>query len=237
MSSCGFNNQNYTTMRTNVLFTLIVLLPCVWLMDGCKQNKKLSVKDAEPEVFESAKPEKDDKVKGVLEVRSGIIEYIYSGDKTGKSTHYFDDYGMKSAVYTDFISQGEENKGWAVSVGDDQYMWDPSNPGQGMKTKNPTTKMMKEASGKDIMTYMSGVYEQMGMTESGKEMFQGKECTVFQGNMGKALIWKGIMMRMEMNIGTIVSRQEVTAIKTNIPVDGKYFRIPENIHFSEIQGF
>ncbi len=168
---------------------------------------------------------------------SGIIEYKYSGDKTGKSTHYFDDYGMKSAVYTEIVSEGEESKGWAVSIGEDQYMWDPSNPGQGMKTKNPTVKMMADASGKDILTYMAGIYEQMGMTESGTEMWEGKECTVFKGSMGKVLIWKGIMMKLEMNIGTMVSRQEVTSIKTNVHVDGKYFRIPDNITFSEIPGF
>jgi hypothetical protein len=68
-------------------------------------------------------------------------------------------------------------------------------------------------------------------------MFQGKQCTVFKGDMGKVLIWKGLMMMMEMKIGDMVSRQEVTSIKTNVNVDGKYFRIPDNITFNEIPGF
>ena len=46
--------------------------------------------------------------------------------------------------------------------------------------------------------------------------------------MGKVLIWKGLMMKSEMKMGGVVSRQEVTSIKTNVAVDGKYFRIPDN---------
>jgi hypothetical protein len=42
---------------------------------------------------------------------------------------------------------------------------------------------------------------------------------------------------MEMKIGDMVSRQEVTSIKTNVNVDSKYFRIPDNITFNEIPGF
>ncbi len=89
----------------------------------------------------------------------------------------------------------------------------------------------------DILEYMAGMYEQMGMSKRGTEMFQGKQCTVFKGDMGKVLIWKGIMMKMEMNLGTVVSHQEVVSIKTNVPVDGKYFRIPSNMTFNEIPGF
>jgi len=94
-----------------------------------------------------------------------------------------------------------------------------------------------ESSGQDILSYMATMYEQMGLTRSGTETFQGKECTVFKGDMGKVLIWKGIMMKMEMKLGTMVSRQEVTSIKTNVPVDNKYFQILDNITFSEIPGF
>ncbi len=214
-------------------------------MDGCKQNKKPSVTATEPETeaatpeaaeSEAEEPEADIKGNKPLGVRSGIIEYTYSGDKTGKSTQYFDDYGMKSAVYAEIITQGEQSKGWSLTIGEDQYMWNPSKPGEGMKAKNPMAKMMTETSAKEMGSYMESMYEKMGMVKSGTEMFQGKECTVFKGDMGKVLIWEGLLMMMEMNMGTVVSRQEVTSIKTNIPVDGKYFDIPKNVTFSEIPG-
>lgn len=232
-------------MKTRILIILFASALLMLIFSGCGQKSKPSGADtkADTEVTadQTAEPnlsESDADSKGKpLGVKSGIIEYTYSGDKTGKSTQYFDDYGMKSAVYAEIVQQGKESKGWSLSLGEDQYMWDLSNSGQGMKTKNPMFKMLAESSGKDILSYMAGMYEEMGMTESGTEMFQGKECTVFKGDMGKVLIWKGIMMKTEMNFGTMASRQEVTSIKTNVHVDGKYFRVPDNITFSEIPGF
>ena len=231
-------------MKTSAFFTLIVLAPAICLMSSCKSKTKPS--DAErkavtevtaDQTAESEITEPDTGGKGKpLGVKSGIIEYKYSGDKTGKSTQYFDDYGVKSAVYAEIVQQGEESRGWSLTLGEDQYMWD-LNSSQGMKTKNPMIKQMMELSGGDILEYMAGMYEQMGMTKSGTEMYQGKQCTVFKGDMGKVLIWKGLMMMMEMKIGDLVSRQEVTSIKTNVNVDGKYFRIPDNVTFNEIPGF
>lgn len=226
-------------MKYRSLLIILASVALILILTGCGQKKKPAANEpgAETEVAETSIPDTDIKGKGPLQVRSGIIEYSYSGDKTGKSTQYFDDYGMKNAVYTELTSHGETSKGWTVTIGEDQYMWNLSNTGQGMKTKNPMMKTLMDSSGEDILSYMASMYEQMGMTESGTEMCQGKECNVFSGPVGKVLIWKGIMMKMEMSVGTMVSRQEVTSIKTNVAVDNKYFRIPDNITFSEIPGF
>lgn len=225
-------------MKTRDLFIIFVAAVLMLIISGCGQNKNQANK-VTGEATENAVTETSDSdAKGKpLGIRSGIIEYTYSGDRTGKSIQYFDDYGMKNAVYTEIVSQGDESKGWVVTIGEDQYMWDLSNQGQGMKTKNPMLKSLVESSGKDILSYMASMYEQMGMTKSGKETFLGKDCDVFRGPLGEVLVWKGIMIKMEMNMGTIVSRQEATSIKTNVSVDGKYFRIPDNITFSEIPGY
>ncbi|MBN1387642.1 MAG: hypothetical protein JW965_04300 [Bacteroidales bacterium] len=228
-------------MKTTPFITLVILIPALFLLNGCRSNTKPSDEGTQSQT-EAVKPEEaetepDSRGNKPLGVKSGIIEYTYSGDKTGKSTYYFDDYGMKSAVYADMVMQGEQSQGWTVTIGEDQYMWDLSRPGEGMKAKNPMIKMMMEAKEGDMESYTTSMYEQMGMMRSGTEMYQGKECTVYKGDLGKVLIWKGILMKMEMNIGNVVSLQEVTSIKTNIPVNSKYFRIPDNVTFSEIPGF
>ena len=224
-------------MKTRGLLIVILTAVSLLILSGCGQKNKTAAKEtkAETEISETDIPDSESKGKP-LGVRSGIIEYSYSGDKTGKSIQYFDDYGVKSAVYAEIIQQGEESKSWALTLGEDQYMWD-LNSSQGTKTKNPLVKQTMELSGGDILEYMAGMYEQMGMTKCGTEMFQDRECTVFKGDMGKVLIWKGLMMMMEMKMGEMVSRQEVTSIKTNIKVDGKYFCIPDEINFNEIPGF
>ena len=169
--------------------------------------------------------------------KSGIVEYKYSGDKTGKSTQYIDDHGMKTAMYSEITQDGETTKSWVVAYGDYQYMWDPDQPDEGMKMKNPLLSLINETSSGDMESITVSTYEKMGMVRDGTEIFLGKECTVIKGDMGKVLIWKGIMMLMDFKMGDYVSKQEATSVKTNVPVDGKYFIIPKNITFSEMPAF
>ena len=170
-------------------------------------------------------------------IKSGIIEYTYSGDKTGTGTLYFDDYGMKNAMYMETVTEGEESKGWVVSHADYQYMWDPDQPADGMKMRNPLLTWITESSKDTLESYTEEMYTKMGMVKNGKETFLGKECDVIKGDMGKVLLWNGIMMMMDFKMGAYTSVQKATSIKTNIPVDAKYFIIPENITFSEMPGF
>lgn len=234
-------------MKTRALFIILTSVCLLALMANCGQKKQKAatettaaaeITDLQNLQAEAEEAETNSDALGKpLGVKSGIIEYTYSGDKTGKSTQYFDDYGMKSAVYAEIVQQGEPSKGWSLTIGEDQYMWDPGKPGEGMKAKNPMAAMMTGKSAEEMETLTASMYEQMGMAKSGTEMFQGKACTVYKGDMGKVLIWKGLLMMMEIRMGDVVSRQEVTSIKTNTPVDGKYFKIPENVSFSELPGF
>ena len=169
--------------------------------------------------------------------KTGQVEYKYSGDKTGTSVQYIDDYGMKTAVYSEITQDGETTRSWVVSYGDYQYMWDPDQPGEGMKMKNPLLSWIKEASKGDMESFTISTYEKMGMVRDGTETFLGKECTVIKGDMGKVLIWKGIMMLMDFKMGAYISKQEATSVVTNVPVDGKYFVIPKNITFTEMNMF
>jgi hypothetical protein len=170
-------------------------------------------------------------------IKSGIIEYSYSGDKTGTGTLYFDDYGMKSAMYMETVMEGEESKGWVVSYADYQYMWDPDQPDDGMKMRNPLLTWITESSGDSLESYTEEMYSKMGMIKSGKEIYLGKECNIIKGDMGKVLVWNGIMMMMEFKMGGYSSGQKATSVKTNVHVDAKYFVIPANITFSEMPGF
>jgi hypothetical protein len=175
--------------------------------------------------------------KGPFSFKSGIIEYKYSGDKTGTAVHYIDDYGLKTAAYSEITSDGELTKGWIVSYGEYQYMWDPARPAQGMKMKNPLMTGIKQLSAEEIEDLNVKTYEKMGMKKTGTEKYLGRECDLLQGNMGKVLIWKGVLMLLDLKMGEYVSRQEATSVKTDIPVDQKYFIIPKNITFQEMAGF
>lgn len=170
-------------------------------------------------------------------LKSGIIEYSYSGSKVGKGILYFDDYGMKSAMYTDALEGGEQRRGWVVSFAEYQYMWDTDVSKDGMKLKNPFIEWAAKSSGGDLDSFTESLYEKMGMVKSGKEVMLGKECIVYKGKRGKVLIWDGILMLLDMRMLGITTHQEAISVQTNIPVEGKYFIIPKDIRFVEMQGF
>ena len=167
-------------------------------------------------------------------LKSGIIDYSYSGDKVGKGTLYFDDFGMKSAMYTDAVEDGEKRKGWVVTYGDYQYLWDPDRSDEGLKLKNPIITWIAESSKGDVESFNESIYSKMGFGKAPDETFLGKPCKVMKGDMGKVLTWNGILMLLDMKIVGAGSHQEVTKIQTNVPVDAKYFVIPKNIKFSEM---
>jgi hypothetical protein len=175
--------------------------------------------------------------KGPFRFKSGIIEYRYSGDKTGTAVHYIDDYGLKTAVYSEITSDGELTKGWIISSGEYQYMWDPARPAQGMKMKNPLMTGIQQSSAEEIEDLNVKTYEKMGMKKTGTEKFLGRECDLLQGTMGRVLIWNGVLMLLDLKMGEYVSRQEATSVKTDIAIEKKFFTIPKNITFQEMAGF
>lgn len=170
-------------------------------------------------------------------IKSGIIEYKYTGSEVGKGILYFDEYGNKSAMNLDTKRGDEANKGWVISHKEYQYIFDPAKPDEGLKMKNPMIESLMKMDKQDYDKVAEELYSKMGMKKSANEKFLDKDCICFKGDMGKVLTWNGILMLMDMNYGGMKSRQEVTSIKINVPVDSKYFEIPKDIKFSEMPGF
>jgi len=170
-------------------------------------------------------------------IESGIIEYKYSGTQVGTSILYFDEYGYRSAMKMDTKRNNEPQKGWVISFKEYQYIFDPAQPDKALKIKNPMIEELMKMDKQDYDKVAEDIYSKMGMKRASNEKFLDKDCVCFRGDMGKVLTWNGILMLMDMNFGGVNSRQEVTSIKVNIPVDEKYFEIPKEIKFSEMRGF
>ena len=170
-------------------------------------------------------------------IQTGIIEYKYSGSQVGTGTLYFDEYGYKSAMKMDTKMNDQPQKGWVVSFKEYQYIFDPAKPDEGLKMKNPIIESLLKMDKPDFDKVAEDLYSKMGMKKAGTEKFMDRDCIAFKGDMGKILTWNGILMLMDMNYSGIKTKQEVTSIKINVPVDSKYFEIPKNIKFSEMPGF
>jgi len=166
-------------------------------------------------------------------IKSGIIEYSFYGDKVGKGTLWFDDYGLKCAMYTEVTYGTRTSKGWIVSTGGFQYSWDPAKNAEGVKTKNPILIWANEAPVKGIDSYYESIYVKMGMRRYGNETFIKRECRVFKGDIGKLAIWQGIIMRLDLKTSGTITYQAATSVKTNVVINPKYFVIPKTVKFTE----
>lgn len=170
-------------------------------------------------------------------IKSGIIEYKYSGVRTGTSTLYFDDYGLKSAMKNNIKMGDRSENGWVISLNDEQYIFDLTKSNAGIKMKNPLLEGFFEMQQSDFDKFVEEFYTKMGYKKVGLEKYAGKDCIVYEGDLGRILIWNGILLYTESNFGGINSKQETTSLKINVTVDSKYFQIPKNIKFTEAPDF
>jgi len=168
---------------------------------------------------------------------TGTIEYKYSGNEVGVGTLYFDNYGNRCAMKMDTKRDGEINKGWVISLGEYQYIYDKSRSNEGWKLKNPIIEWIQQNSLEEIGKYTEEIYAKLGIIRAGTEKYLSKECLAYKGENGKLLTWNGILMYLNLNFGGEITQQEVTSIKVNIPVDEKYFEIPKDIKFSDLPMF
>jgi hypothetical protein len=167
----------------------------------------------------------------VYAVKSGIIEYLHEGVQAGKSTMSFDNYGNLCATWTDLTVGGERQKGWVITKGDVQYLFDPAAK-TGMKITNPLVEGLRKT--KDIEKYAEQLYATMGMKPAGTEKCLGKECKRYAGSGGKVLTWNGLLMLMDITVMGQTTRQRATKIDVNVPVKASLFEIPSTIRFDEI---
>ena len=220
-------------MKTKVFILSVSAILLLWICNSCSQEKKPAGQTSGEPGSESVVNEPETVLK-LYGIKSGIIEYKHTGSRTGTSIMYFDNYGHRSANYSDLIMNNQVDKGWVVSFDEMQYMF-KEGINQGTKMKNPMIEALKEVN--DLEKFTEETYAKLGFQPAGTESYLGKECRVFKGNMGKVLSWNGILMYMEMNAGVMTYKQEATKIKVNVPVKASYFQLPEDVTFSEISMF
>ncbi|HJX71792.1 MAG TPA: hypothetical protein VJ346_07565 [Bacteroidales bacterium] len=167
-------------------------------------------------------------------LKSGIIEYKHSGDENGTETVYFDEYGYKVASYRNTVRHGEENKGWVITHGETQYLFDPEESSEGWKMKNPIIQYFNDC--EDIAKCNEDMLAKIGYQKAGTRMFLNKNCDVWKSKNGEMLVYKGIMLRNQMSVMGSKTLQEATSFSEGATIPAAKFEVPKNIEFSEMPG-
>jgi len=228
-------------MRRSFLLSALALI----LLVGCKSNNTKPAEDGSAVNADNAATaeKKEETYSGPRRylVKSGIIQYQYSGMQTGTETLYFDDYGMKEAKFTDATMKmmGVEQKRQELSIldGDNQYTIDLTKK-TGIKMKNPfLSQALTDSDDEAIIKLGEKMMAEEGGKKIGTETVAGKECDVWEIKKmnAKTWVWKALPLKFEMNGMGMKLGMVATSIQENVDIPAEKLAVPEGIKITEQQ--
>jgi len=174
--------------------------------------------------------------------KSGMVEYKLSGDASGSSQTYWDDWGRKEVQI-----QNTKTTVWGMTtvedkttlmLGSDIYTWKKGET-QIQKSVNPVARVWEEKNydEKDIDSFSKKSLESLGYKKTGEETFDGKDCDVYDGLGGKLWIWKKnkIAVKFNVNILGINIVSEASKIKLDESIDASLFEIPKEMEIVSVK--
>jgi hypothetical protein len=179
-------------------------------------------------------------------VKSGIVKYkltingkIMGGEVSGSGTKelYFKNWGAKELVKEDSKQVTKINIfGQKKTDVSETHNIDKLDNGKSysVDTKNkviyvkddPAMEMVKMFNNGDAEEVGKQLLESMGGKQIGKEKYKGYMCEVWEIPGGKQWIYKGVPLKLEMNLMGVHTIQEATEAKFDINVPEKYFELP-----------
>lgn len=168
------------------------------------------------------------------EVKSGIVtmEMSMMGQNVVQKM-YFDDYGAKQAIISEFGGQKMRN----IEVDGKNIMIDDAT-----KTATKMPAMGVDANKINFLNLTDQVIKKNKIKEIGKEEIAGKECTRYTYKvlmMGQAVtvnvwVYKGIPLKTSTKTDFGEIGMSATAIEEDVQIDPAMFTIPEGIEIQEM---
>jgi len=174
--------------------------------------------------------------------KSGHVEYKLSGDASGTTVTYWDDWGRKEVQIEDskttiFGMTNEQNK-TTLMLGSELYTWKKGD-NQIQKSVNPIAKTWEENNytEKDIDKISKEMLEKGGFKKTGEETVDGKNCEIYEGVAGKLWIWKDnqVAIKTNMKLLGININSEATKIDLDASVPASVFELPKGMEIVEVQ--
>ncbi len=221
-----------------ILISLFTLASILFL--ACSNNS-----GAKEESRDSDKASQENKIKR-YNVKSGIVKYKINiqgkvmGSEvsgSGKKELYFKDWGAKELKKEDSKQVTKINVfGHKKTEVNEVHSIDKFDNGKSytVDTKNKIIYLRRDPAMEMVKNFNNGDAEEVGekMLESigGKKIGTGKvqsyTCDIWEIPGGKQWIYKGIPLKIDMNVMGIHTVQEATEAKFNTDVPDKYFELP-----------
>lgn len=173
--------------------------------------------------------------------KSGKVEYLLSGNTTGKQITYWDQYGYNEVTIeettTKMFGQTIVENSTTLILGNDQYEWNNTDD-RVFKMSNPIAETWEENGydDDDVQEFSIETMKALGYEKVGTETIQGKKCDLYTG-MGKIWVWEGLPLKTEIKLLGTVSIIEAKDIDTNCKVPSSVFDLPANREVVENMDF
>ena len=128
-------------------------------------------------------------------VESGMIQYVFSGDFAGKETVYFDHFGTLEnhlKILTS-LSKNENSKS-RIIINNERKLETNLTTGKYSISKN------NNFNNDGFVNETEQILQAGHFKKSGSETIAGKVCGKYLGNMGTLYVWRGIILKSEIDI-------------------------------------
>ncbi|MCC7302176.1 MAG: hypothetical protein IT233_05995 [Bacteroidia bacterium] len=166
-------------------------------------------------------------------LKSGMVEYEFSGNYKGKETLYFEDWGWEEMKVneSEMSIMGITQKMHSFSMIDEEWIYNYDNISkQGTRMKNNLLDELTEEQRKDLAEVGMKMMKQMGGEKVGKEDVLGKECEVWEiKNLGsKVWVWNNIVLKTTMKMAGVEYASTAVKIEENADVSDN-IRFPDGV--------
>ncbi len=170
--------------------------------------------------------------KGKYVMKSGMVEYktqVMGMEAT--QTMYFEDYGAKETQDVAMEMMGMKINTITVMKDGFSYNYDPD------KKTGTKTSLTGRTDNIDFENLTEEIQKEMKIEKIGTEKFLDKTCTKYSINneklnmKGSYLVWKGIALKTNVDMGGMKILLEATKITENADIPAEKFEIPADIKF------
>ncbi len=173
----------------------------------------------------------------VYTVKSGIIEYKYSGSMSGTETVYFDNYGQKETKYQNIevsIMGTKQKMNKTIYSTLESIITVDNNTKTGMKIPNPINSVLPKDKKQEVKDLGIKLMEKMGAKKVGNEKVLDKDCEVWEMMGNKFYIWNGFMIKSDVNMMGMKTTVIATKIELDVNVPADKFEVPKDIKFQKM---
>lgn len=174
-------------------------------------------------------------------IKSGIIEYTYSGSAKGTETIYFEDYGMNEVKYSNFETKfmGIIQKNKTMTITDSKWIISIDLITKiATRTKNPAEILYNSLNGNEqrINNFGEELIKYLGGKKAGTGKVLNKVCTIWKIKKTKTQNWLWNFIPLKSYSENMGMQLNIEAVKlqTNVKIPTDRFRIPQGIKIKEI---